>query len=54
MMKGYLTVFLSLSLSILIGFVLVLTRTAAVNAEKIRMEMAVDAGMNSVLGEFHV
>lgn len=54
MMKGYLTVFLSLSLSILIGFVLMLTGTAVINAEKIRMEMAADVGMNSVLGEFHV
>lgn len=54
MMKGYLTVFLSLSLSILIGFVLMLTGTAVINAEKIRMEVAADAGMNSVLGEFHV
>lgn len=54
MMKGYLTVFLSLSLSILIGFVLMLTGTAVINAEKIRMEVAADAGMNSVLGEFHI
>lgn len=53
MMKGYLTVFLSLSLSILIGFVFLLTKNAIDNAGKIRLERAADAGMNSVLGEFH-
>lgn len=54
MMKGYLTVFLSLSLSILIGFVLLLVGFAVGSAEKVRMESATDAGMNSVLGEFHI
>lgn len=54
MMKGYLTVFLSLSLSIFIGFVLFLTGNAIRNAGKIRMEGAMDTGMNSVLAEFSV
>lgn len=53
MMKGYLTVFLSLSLSILIGFVLFLTGNAIKNAGKVRLEIAGDIGMNSVLAEFH-
>lgn len=53
MMKGSITVFLALSLSVLTGFVLLLTGNAVRNAEKIRLEGAVDLGMNSVLGEFH-
>lgn len=52
MMRGYLTVFLSLSLSALIGFVLVLTGNAVRNGGKVRFECAADIGMNSVLAEF--
>lgn len=52
-MKGYLTVFLALSLSIMTGFILMLTGNAVRNTEKVRMECAVDTGMNSVLSEFH-
>lgn len=54
MMKGYLTVFLSLSLSIFIGFILLLAGAAIGNAQKVRLESVVDAGMNSVLGEYHI
>jgi hypothetical protein len=54
MMKGYLTVFLSLSLSLLTGFVLVLTACAIRNAGKVRLEGTVDTGMNSVLAEFSI
>ena len=53
MMKGYLTVFLSLSLSILTGFILLLTGNAVRNATRIRYECAVDTGMNAVLSEYH-
>lgn len=53
-MKGYLTVFLSLSLSFLIGFIVLLTGNAIRNAVKVRYECAVDTGMNAVLSEFHV
>lgn len=53
MMKGYLTIFLSLSLSLLTGFILLLTGNAIRNAGKIRFECAVDTGMNAVLSEFH-
>ena len=53
MMKGYLTVFLSLSLSILTGFILLLTGNAIRNTVKVRYECAVDTGMNAVLSEFH-
>ena len=54
MMKGYLTVFLTLSLSILSGFVLFLTANAIQNGEKVRFECAVDTGMNAVLSEYHI
>lgn len=53
MMKGHLTVFLSLSLSLLTGFILLLTGNAVKNAVKVRYECAVDTGMNAVLSEFH-
>lgn len=53
MMKGYLTVFLALSLSILTGFVLFLTFNAIKNGEKVRFECAADIGMNAVLSEYH-
>ncbi len=52
MTRGYLTVFLSLSLSVLIGFILLLTGNSIINAGKIRLECASDIGMNSVLAEF--
>ncbi|MCM1135181.1 MAG: DUF5702 domain-containing protein [Clostridium sp.] len=52
-MKGYLTVFLALSLSFMTGFVLLLTGNAVRNAGKVRLECAVDTGMNAVLSEFH-
>ena len=52
-MKGYLTIFFSLSLSIMTGFVLVLTGGAIRNAEKVRFECAADTGMNAVLSEYH-
>lgn len=53
MMKGSITTFLALSLSVLTGFLLFLTGSAVRNAEKICLEGAMDLGMNSVLGEFH-
>lgn len=53
-MKGYLTVFLAMSLSILTGFILLLTSNAIRNAEKVRFECAVDTGMNAVLSEYHI
>ncbi len=53
-MKGYLTVFLAMSLSILTGFILLLTGSAVRNAEKVRLECAADTAMNAVLSEFHI
>lgn len=52
-MKGYLTVFLALSLSIITGFILMLTGNAIRNSERVRLECAADTGMNAVLSEFH-
>lgn len=52
-MRGSITIFLALSLSVLTGFVLLLLGNATRNAEKIRLEGAMNLGMNSVLGEFH-
>ena len=54
MIKGYLTVFLSLTLSLLIGFVLLLSEGAVQNGNKVRFECVVDTGMNATLGEYHV
>ncbi len=54
MMKGYLTTFLALSLSIFIGFILLLTQGALRNGEKVRLECAVDTAMNATLGEYHI
>lgn len=53
MKKGYLTIYLSLSLSLLTGFILLLTGLAVKNAGRVRLECAADTAMNSVLGEFH-
>lgn len=53
-MKGYLTMFLALSLSLLTGFILLLTGNAIKNGMKIRYECAADTGMNAVLSEFHI
>lgn len=46
--------FLSLSLTVLIGFVLLLTGNSIRNAGKVRLEAASDIGLNSVLSEFHI
>lgn len=52
-MKGSITVYLAMTLSCLTGFLLLLTGNAINNANRIRMEGAVDISMNSALGEFH-
>ena len=52
MMKGYLTIYLSLSLSLLIGFVLLLTGGSIRNGERVRFESGVDIGMNATLSEY--
>ncbi len=54
MKKGSLTVFLSLSLSILISFSLFVTEIAIGNSQRIRFETAADMAMDSVMGEYSV
>ena len=54
MMKGYITVFLAMVLSILTGFLLFLTGSAILNGWKVRTELATDLGMNSALGEYQI
>ncbi len=52
-MKGYLTVFLSLSLTLFLSVFLGLIGGALQNLGKMRLECAADIGGNSLLGEFH-
>lgn len=53
MIKGYLTIFLSLSLTVFSGIFLGLIGGVQQNLEKVYFECAVDIGMNATLGEFH-
>ncbi len=53
-MKGYLTVFLALTLSILTGFILLLTYSLIQRGNQVRFECAADIGMNAVLSEYHM
>lgn len=50
---GYLTLYLALSLPIILSLFLVLIEGARMNAVRMQIELAADAAMNSVLGEFH-
>lgn len=50
--KSSVTLFLSLSLSIFIGFNLLLTEISIYNAEKLRFETITDIAINAVLGEY--
>ncbi len=52
-MNGYLTVYLSLMLTPLLSIILGLIGGAMQNLSKLRVEIAADIAMNSVLGEFH-
>jgi hypothetical protein len=52
-LSGYLTIFLSLSLTMLLGVFFFLINAAFVNYSKMKLECATDIGMNAVLGEFH-
>ena len=50
--KGYLTVFLSLSISIILSLILALYQGARIGAMKMRTECVSDIAMNSVLAEY--
>lgn len=52
MKKASLTVFVSLSLSILLGFVLYTTEIAIRNSQRVVFESAADIAMDSVMGEY--
>jgi len=51
--QGYLTIFLSLSLTIILSLIVTLIEGARINAIRIQFELANDIAMNSCLAEFH-
>ena len=51
--KGYLTVFLSLSITIIMSLILALFQGARIGAVKMKTECVADIAMNSVLAEFN-
>ena len=50
--KGYLTVFLSLSITIILSLILVLFQGARIGAVKMKTECVADISMNSILAEY--
>lgn len=53
MRKGYITVFLSLSLTLILSLVLTVIEGARISAVRMKFECSADIGMNSVLAEYH-
>ena len=53
MRKGYITVFLSLSLALLLSLVFTVIEGARISAIRMKFECVADIGMNSVLAEYH-
>lgn len=53
MKKGYITVFLSLSLTLILSLVLTLIEGARINAVRMKFECVADIGLNSILAEYH-
>lgn len=53
MRKGYLTVYLSLSLTLILSFILTMVEGARMHTVRMEAECIADIGMNSVLAEFH-
>ena len=53
MRKGYITVFLTLSLTLILSLVFTFIEGARISAVRMKFECAADIGMNSVLAEFH-
>lgn len=51
--QGYITVFLSLTLTLLLSLVLTVIEGARISAIRMKFECAADIGMNSVLAEYH-
>ena len=52
MRKGYLTVFLSLTITIMMSLILALFQSARIGAIKLQAECAADIAMNSILAEY--
>ena len=52
-MDGYLTVFLALSMTVLLSLILTLVEGARINAVRMRTETAGNTAVRSVMGEFH-
>ncbi|MGN1148648.1 MAG: DUF5702 domain-containing protein [Lachnospiraceae bacterium] len=52
-LDGYLTVFLSLILSVMISLCLVLVLGARENTRRLEIECVTDVGMNNILAEYH-
>lgn len=53
MKKGYITIFLSLSLTLILSLVFTVIEGARISAIRMKFECAADIGMNSVLAEYH-
>lgn len=53
MRKGYITVFLSLSLALILSLVCALIEGARISAIRMKFECVADIGMNSILAEYH-
>lgn len=53
MRKGYITVFLSLSLTLILSLVFTLIEGARISAIRMKFECVADIGLNSVLAEYH-
>jgi hypothetical protein len=53
MRKGYMTVFLALSLTLILSLVFTVIEGARISAIRMKFECAADIGMNSVLAEYH-
>lgn len=53
MRRGYITVFLSLSLALILSLVFTVIEGARISAIRMKFECVADIGMNSVLAEYH-
>ena len=53
MRKGYITVFLSLSLTLILSLVFTVIEGARISAIRMKFECVADIGMNSVLAEYN-
>ena len=52
-LKGYITVYLSLSLSVLLTLILMLLQGAAIKTIRFKTECVMDIGLESIFAEYH-